>query len=152
MTHSSWVKFDGYPIELYDGRFSGTFELDEEVGEAIKYEQVVSFLVVANASKAAISTNKDGDLKRTNTFAVQQVKLVSNEQAEALLWSQVALPLAAPEEEPSEEKAEGPALEIDGDTGELVDVYIHQIDEPVVLQDPISSKGILKDFLYGDDR
>jgi hypothetical protein len=69
-------KLDGFPVELYDGRFSGVFELEDEEGEAIGYDDTVTFLVVASADKAAFSTLKNGELKRTNTFKILSSRIV----------------------------------------------------------------------------
>lgn len=74
-------RLDGLIVEMYDGKFGGTFEMDSEVGESIAYDDVVTFMVVAVAGKAAFDTNKSGDLKRTNTFEVSNVSIVPNDVA-----------------------------------------------------------------------
>lgn len=63
-------QFDGYPVTLYDGRFSGTFELPENVGADLEYDEVITFLVTANVGKAVLDATRLGDLKRTNTLKV----------------------------------------------------------------------------------
>lgn len=63
-------QFDGYPVTLYDGRFSGTFELPESVGADLEYDEVITFLVTANVGKAVLDATRLGDLKRTNTLKV----------------------------------------------------------------------------------
>lgn len=160
-------KFDGYPIELYDGRFSGTFEMDEASGEGIKYEQSVCFLVVAHASKAAISTNKDGDVKRTNTFAVQRVEVIPAEEAEKVLYQQGSLGEIQLEEVPflddsdqtiASYEAEGLTAadrpDVDPETGEVFSpgmsegVYDNAV--PPSVPDPKEQASALDDFLYGE--
>ena len=74
-------RFDGLPIEIYEGRFAGGFEMDQEIGESIAYDDVVTFLVVAVAGKANIDATKSGDLKRTNYFDVESVSIVPPESA-----------------------------------------------------------------------
>lgn len=63
-------RFDGYPVTLYDGRFSGAFDLPEEVGAGLEYDEVVTFVVTATVGKATIASTRYGDLKRTNTLSV----------------------------------------------------------------------------------
>ena len=63
-------QFDGYPVTLYDGRFSGTFELPENVGADLEYDEVITFLVTATVGKAVLDATRLGDLKRTNTLKV----------------------------------------------------------------------------------
>lgn len=63
-------RFDGYPVTLYDGRFSGTFELPENVGADLEYDEVITFLVTATVGKAVLDATRLGDLKRTNTLKV----------------------------------------------------------------------------------
>lgn len=63
-------RFDGYVVTLYDGRFSGTFELPENVGAGLEYDEVVTFVVTATVGKATIDSTRLGDLRRTNTMKV----------------------------------------------------------------------------------
>lgn len=76
---------DGFPVELYDGRFSGKFELDEEDGRKIGYDDVVAFLVVTTADKANFDMTKLGEVRRTNTFGVSNVRIVPSRMAEEFL-------------------------------------------------------------------
>ena len=71
------VSFDGFPVELYDGRFQGRFEIDDEVGARIQYDDVVTFVVTATAHRVEVAATKDGDLKRTNTFVIDGVKVLT---------------------------------------------------------------------------
>lgn len=81
-------KLDGFSVDIYDGRFSGTFEMDEEIGQDINYEDVISFVVVAAVGKANFNTQKNGEVKRTNVFAVENVKILKPEVASQLIGSQ----------------------------------------------------------------
>lgn len=74
-------RLDGLLVEVYDGRFGGTFEMDREIGEGLAFDDVVTFLVVAVAGKSNFGANKSGDLKRTNVFEVSEVSIVPNELA-----------------------------------------------------------------------
>lgn len=78
-------RLDGIAVDLYNGRFSGSFEIDEEVGESIAYDDVVSFLVVGTAGKANFNATSKGDLKRTNVFEVTNVMILTPEVAASLL-------------------------------------------------------------------
>jgi NACalpha-BTF3-like transcription factor len=76
MTKRNQGRFDGLPVEIYDGKFAGTFDMEPEQGEDVAYDDVLTFLVVAVAGKVAIGATKSGDLKRTNTFEILNVNTV----------------------------------------------------------------------------
>ena len=78
---SNQGRLDGLEIDIYDGRFGGSFDMDTEVGQTISYDDVVTFMVVAVAGKANFDTNKSGDLKRTNVFEVTNVQIVPDSMA-----------------------------------------------------------------------
>lgn len=77
-------RFDGYPVVLYDGKFSGSFDLPEDVGAGLQYDDVVTFVVTCHVGKASIDATRLGDMKRTNAFPVQQVVPLSAQQAQDL--------------------------------------------------------------------
>jgi hypothetical protein len=74
-------RLDGLAIEVYDGRFGGTFEMDKEIGQNLAFDDVVTFFVTAVTGKSNFGANKSGDLKRTNVFEVSEVAIVPNELA-----------------------------------------------------------------------
>jgi len=73
--------FDGIPVTVYAGRFTGEFEIGEEVGEQLRMDDVAAFLVMGAVSKVGMGTTKDGDLKRTNTFEILNVLPVDAQAA-----------------------------------------------------------------------
>lgn len=75
--------FDGIPVTVYAGRFTGEFEISEEVGEQLRMDDVAAFLVMGAVSKVGMGTTKDGDLKRTNTFEILNVLPVDAQAAKA---------------------------------------------------------------------
>jgi MoaA/NifB/PqqE/SkfB family radical SAM enzyme len=76
--------FDGIPVTVYDGKFAGSFDLAEEVGEKLKFDDVVSFVATAAVSKVNMGTvAKTGDMKRSNTFEVLNVLPIDPEVAKA---------------------------------------------------------------------
>lgn len=74
------LQFDGFPVELYDGKFSGAFDVDEHVAQNIAHGDEVAFIVVASAKGAAFTDTKDGQVKRTNTFKVTEALVVDDEE------------------------------------------------------------------------
>lgn len=66
-------RFDGFPVTIYEGRFSGSFEIPEELGAKLEFDDVVSFVVTCTVGKATIDSTRLGDLKRTNAMSVQNV-------------------------------------------------------------------------------
>jgi hypothetical protein len=86
------TNIDGVPIDYYEGRFGGAFSLPEEVAEELAYDDTVGFLVIGTLSKAAVSSLKNGDTKRVNTFEVIQASALSAEDV-AEFGSKVGLDL-----------------------------------------------------------
>ncbi len=76
---------DGYAVEKYDGRFSGTFDMDEAHGKQVAFDDVVTFVVVAEVASPKFSQNKAGEVKRTNSFKVTNVRIVNGNTALAIL-------------------------------------------------------------------
>lgn len=80
-------RFDGFDVNIYDGKFTGGFDLDEDLGQKIGFDDVVTFVVTGRVGSVGISETKLGDLKRTNTFHVTNSVALAPKQAEALLNS-----------------------------------------------------------------
>lgn len=70
--------FDGHAVTQYGGRFSGSFDLPEDVGESMRYDDVVTFLVTSVVSEAKVVATKAGDLKRVNTLDVVEVREIDD--------------------------------------------------------------------------
>lgn len=106
---------DGYAVELYDGRFSGTFEMDEAHGKQVAFDDVVTFVVVAEVASPKFSQNKAGEVKRTNSFKVTNVKIVNGNTAlEILNKADLEVPGITPPPE-----YHGSEAFIDPDSGEI---------------------------------
>lgn len=63
-------KLDGMQVDTFAGKFGGSFDMEEDLGSGIDFDDVACFLVVGTADKAAHEITKGGDVKRTNTFTV----------------------------------------------------------------------------------
>lgn len=125
-------KFDGLPVEFFDGRFSGSFDIDESIGKEIGYDDVVCFVVVGTANKAGISQNKAGELKRTNVFKVTNAKVVNGNTALKILGQ---ADIEVPGITPPEEYHGGDAF-VDPDSGEIYGLDADE-DEPYWLKDEV---------------
>lgn len=74
--------FDGEVVEIYEGRFSGTFIMPEESGAPLSNDDLVTFIVTARVEAPKFSyIKKSGDLKRSNTMRVQFAALVDAAEA-----------------------------------------------------------------------
>lgn len=67
---------DDIPVTEYDGKFSGTFELDVERAKNMGYDDTVYFVVTTRLDSYSFKPTKYGDLKRVNTFKVDHVRAV----------------------------------------------------------------------------
>lgn len=79
--------FDGEPVSVYEGRFTGTFDLDTDAA-ALSYGDQVTFIVTARVDTPKFSrVRKTGDTKRTNSMRIEDVTQVSKDRAMYLLDS-----------------------------------------------------------------
>lgn len=69
-------EFDGLVVNQYEGKFSGAFDLSDDVALDISYDDVVSFVVTARAGKVSLDATKFGDMKRSNVFNVVHVAVL----------------------------------------------------------------------------
>jgi len=77
--------FDGEPVDLYEGRFSGPFIIEPEPGAAISNNDLVTFIVTARVDAPKFSyVRKSGDLKRSNTMKVLSVVHMDADKAKYL--------------------------------------------------------------------
>lgn len=84
----SQMRFDGMDVSIGQGKFKGSFEIDEEMLASIKHGDVVTFVVTAEAGKAEHDRDKKSDLiKRTNTFEMIQVVVLDAKTATTVLRS-----------------------------------------------------------------
>lgn len=80
------ANFDGFPVDHYQGRMSGTFDIDQADGEQyVKYGHSVVLMVLAKVGPANLSEDKNGDMRRLNTLTVDAVRFVSPEQQSDLM-------------------------------------------------------------------
>lgn len=78
--------FDGQTVEMYDGRFKGSFGMDDADASTISSGDEVFFIVTARAGMPTFSSpRKVKGLKRTNVFAVEDVMVVSGEKLKRML-------------------------------------------------------------------
>jgi hypothetical protein len=85
-------RFDGFPIALYEGKFTGSFELDEQMGENLVFDEVATWIVTTRCSGATFSDTKLGDIKRVNTFQVTSSVALDRSMASQLLKSVGVVP------------------------------------------------------------
>lgn len=141
-------RFDGFPVTIYEGRFAGSFELPEELGAKLEFDDVVSFVVTCTVGKATIDSTKLGDLKRTNAMSVQNVAPASQKAVdEAYAANGFTLDTQLPLEIQSSDEEE---VDFDED-----DVFTPETaaDEPWTppAPQPLQPKALPVDFTGGPD-
>lgn len=73
---------DGKPVEVYDGKFTGTFEMDEFDGASMCSDELVTFIVTARVDMPVYGrVRKTGQAKRTNKLKLESAILVDAEKA-----------------------------------------------------------------------
>lgn len=69
-------RFDGQEVAVFEGRFTGTFDIPHDVGAGMGIfdDEEYVFTVVVRPRKANFGETKTGDPKRTNTLEVLEVQ------------------------------------------------------------------------------
>lgn len=75
--------FDGMAIDEWGGRFSGTFDLEEEQADRYSVDDVVILVVRAQVKGANVKTTPQGDVKRVHVLGVEEVIIPSTK-----LWKE----------------------------------------------------------------
>lgn len=70
--------FDGFGVEAFEGKFKGGFDLDQEVADEINHGDEVVFLVRTTVKGASFDDDKDGRIKRTNSFQIVDALVVED--------------------------------------------------------------------------
>lgn len=77
--------FDGEAVDIYEGRFTGPFILDEANGASMSNGDLVTFIVTARVDAPRFTyMRKTGDLKRSNAMKVAAVVPISADKARFL--------------------------------------------------------------------
>jgi hypothetical protein len=76
---------DGVPIRQYQGRFAKVFDILPEDGLAVTRGDLVAHVVISRVAPAKFSDTKSGELKRINTFNIEDVIQLTPERAKFLL-------------------------------------------------------------------
>lgn len=72
-------RFDGFEVNVYEGKLTGGFEMDDGQAEKLSLDRIAVFVVAARLGKAQVEATKDGDVKRTNTFVVSELQILEGE-------------------------------------------------------------------------
>lgn len=70
--------FDGFGVEAFEGKFKGGFDLDQEVADEINHGDEVVFLVRTTVKGASFDDDKDGRIKRKNSFQIVDALVVED--------------------------------------------------------------------------
>jgi hypothetical protein len=92
-------KFDGMSVDLYEGKFSGSFECDSLDASDVRIDDELYYLVRVRAKGASMDETRNGDLRRTNVFAVSDAVRIDNDTAFKISTQKNAQLLLAPVEE-----------------------------------------------------
>lgn len=76
--------FDGTAVSIYEGAFSGSFDLPEDVGVKMRFNDVVVFMVTATVGQSKVAATKSGDLKRSNRLDIIAIREVDANAASAI--------------------------------------------------------------------
>lgn len=81
-TKNGHEQFDGLPVQLYEGKFSGNFDIEEDLGKKLSYDDEVTFIVTARVGgNCSFGETKQGDIKRVNTFKISGIEVFSTSES-----------------------------------------------------------------------
>lgn len=72
-------RFDGFEVNVFEGKLTGGFEMDELQANKLSLDRIAVFVVAARLGKASVEATKEGDVKRTNTFVVSELQILEGE-------------------------------------------------------------------------
>ena len=94
--------FDGEPVELYEGRFSGGFAMDPATAAPLATDDEVTFIVRVSVDTPKFTkVKKTNEIKRTNSMKVQEAFAIDPSEAKYLLDNMGEVPVV---EEPLEQE------------------------------------------------
>lgn len=107
------MKFDGFPVDIFQGKLAGTFDLELSELSHFGLDEEVMLVVVGRVKSAGISETSAGDIKRVNSIKVTEVGLVRSKEMRTQLGDQFGLSTPQPLlSESATEPAAPPADEI----------------------------------------
>lgn len=135
------MRFDGFSVDTYQGRFAGTFDVELQDGETyLRYGNNVVMVVIGTVGPATMKEDNLGDMKRVNTLNVEAARFVSVVEQSDLLTAvgiphQLGLPLT-PQDPP-----QVPQGGVDEKTGEILTPVESESEAPA-LRRPEDSESI----------
>lgn len=138
-------RFDGFDVSLHGAKFTGTFDLDEEDAKGLSLDRVVVFLVAARLGRAQVETTKEGDVKRTNTFVVNEVGMLEGDLREQAIQylafpDQGVLDFSIPDDEVDLDAAVEAKASSNGRSAEAVDETVDVVDQIGGKKDEVLAK------------
>lgn len=80
-------QLDGFSVTVYEGKFAGSFDLDEDLGHDLRFDDQVTFIVTGRIGGVSFGETKLGDLKRINAFQVTSATALDSQTATKVLNS-----------------------------------------------------------------
>lgn len=79
MTASFSSRFDGFSVDLYAGRFNGSFDIETTDANDQSLDEEAYFVVRARVQGAQMKHTKNGDLQRVNLYGVADVVRINSD-------------------------------------------------------------------------
>lgn len=84
-------EFDGIPIDVYQGRFNGAFEVEYSDEKHLQLDAEVMIVVRAKCGAANLKSMANGDVRLVRTLKLQEGAIVKNGKLKAYLADQLDL-------------------------------------------------------------
>lgn len=127
---------DGFVVESYEGRISGSFDVVQDDGRKLGYNDEVLLIVQGHVKAPAYKTDSNGDLKRVHTFEANEVTIVTDGDT----WTKVE-DIVGVVGTRGQERLFNPLWSVDHETGEIptqvdTEPSSYVLDETVLRDDP----------------
>lgn len=67
---------DGFAVESYSGKVTGSFDVTNDTGRALAYGDEVLLVIQASVKPPAYKTDSNGDLQRVEVFAPNEAEII----------------------------------------------------------------------------
>lgn len=83
-------KLDGFSIESYEGKYSGSFDIEEEVGRQLGYGDEIMTVTISRLKAPSFKDDANGDLKRVHTLQPVEVTIILDRSLRNAIYETLA--------------------------------------------------------------
>lgn len=118
-------QLDGFVVESYEGKIVGSFDVTQDDGRKLAYNDELLLIVQVHVKAPSYKTDTNGDLKRVHTFEANEVSIVTDGD----IWTKVE-DIVGVVGTRGQERLFNPLWSVDNQTGEILTTVAPDNPEP----------------------